>query len=61
MRHTVDSPAWKLVDHMWPDFGSEPRNLRLAISTDEVNPLAILIPNIATGQLYWLLIISNRG
>ncbi|KAL6348316.1 hypothetical protein AAG906_005615 [Vitis piasezkii] len=27
-------PSWKLVDHRWPDFASEPRNLRLAISAD---------------------------
>ncbi|CAL8162687.1 unnamed protein product [Prunus armeniaca] len=23
---------------MWPDFGSEPRNLRLALSSDGINP-----------------------
>ncbi|RVW35629.1 hypothetical protein CK203_106307 [Vitis vinifera] len=34
LRHPSDSSAWKLVDHMWPDFASEPRNLRLAFSTD---------------------------
>ncbi|XP_073037636.1 uncharacterized protein [Primulina eburnea] len=26
LRHPTDSPSWKLVDHMWPDFESEPRN-----------------------------------
>ena len=40
IRHPVDLPAWKLVDHMWPDFESEPRNLRLAISADGVNPFS---------------------
>ncbi|KAL6315183.1 hypothetical protein AAG906_037415 [Vitis piasezkii] len=34
MRHPSDSPSWKLVDHRWPDFALEPRNLRLAISAD---------------------------
>ncbi|RVW24072.1 hypothetical protein CK203_091352 [Vitis vinifera] len=34
LRHPSDSSAWKLVDHMWLDFASEPRNLRLALSTD---------------------------
>ncbi|XP_031739213.1 uncharacterized protein LOC116402909 [Cucumis sativus] len=34
----ADSPAWKLVDMKWPDFGSELRNLRLALSADGVNP-----------------------
>ncbi|KAL6312439.1 hypothetical protein AAG906_004807 [Vitis piasezkii] len=24
LRHPSDSSAWKLVDHMWPDFASEP-------------------------------------
>ena len=38
LRHPSDSSAWKLVDHMWPDFASEPRNLRLALSTDGINP-----------------------
>ncbi|RVW34726.1 hypothetical protein CK203_110699 [Vitis vinifera] len=34
MRHPSDSPSWKLVDYRWPDFASEPRNLRLVISAD---------------------------
>ncbi|RVW95087.1 hypothetical protein CK203_025580 [Vitis vinifera] len=34
MHHPSDSPSWKLVDHRWPDFASEPRNLRLAILAD---------------------------
>ena len=38
LRHPADSPSWKLVDHLWPDFGSEERNLRLALSTDGINP-----------------------
>ena len=38
MRHPSDSPSWKLVDHRWPDFALEPRNLRLAISADGINP-----------------------
>ena len=38
LRHPVDSPAWKLVDHMWPDFAADSRNLRLAISADGINP-----------------------
>lgn len=38
LRHPADSPSWKMVDHMWPDFASEPRNLRLARSSDGINP-----------------------
>ncbi|KAA0061187.1 uncharacterized protein E6C27_scaffold455G00110 [Cucumis melo var. makuwa] len=43
LRHPADSPAWKLVDFKWPDFGSEPRNLRLALSADGVNPHGTLL------------------
>ncbi|XP_074342124.1 uncharacterized protein LOC141679551 [Apium graveolens] len=38
MRHPADSPSWKNIDNRWPSFGSEPRNLRLALSVDGVNP-----------------------
>ena len=38
--HPADSPD--LVDSKWPDFGQEPRNLRLALSTDGVNPHSTL-------------------
>ncbi|KAL0556379.1 hypothetical protein IC582_004892 [Cucumis melo] len=37
LRHPADSPAWKLVDLKWPDFGSEPRNIRSALSADGIN------------------------
>lgn len=38
MRHPADSPSWKLVDHKWPEFGKEPRNLRLSLSANGFNP-----------------------
>ncbi|XP_057790299.1 uncharacterized protein LOC131007156 [Salvia miltiorrhiza] len=38
LRHPADAPAWRLVDNKWPDFGNEPRNLRLALATDGMNP-----------------------
>ena len=38
MRHPADSPMWKMIDTKWPDFGIEPRNLRLALSLDGFNP-----------------------
>ncbi|XP_042449045.1 uncharacterized protein LOC122033970 [Zingiber officinale] len=44
LRHPVDSPSWKLVDHMWPDFGSEARNIRLALAADGINPHSNLRP-----------------
>lgn len=38
LRHPADSPTWKLVVNKWFEFGSESKNLRLAISTDGINP-----------------------
>ena len=38
---------------MWPEFGSEPRNLRLAISTDGVNPFS----NFSTQYSCWPVIL----
>ena len=38
MRHPADSKTWKDVDQNWPDFASETRNLRLALSADGFNP-----------------------
>ncbi|BBN68282.1 hypothetical protein Prudu_362S000100, partial [Prunus dulcis] len=37
MSHPMDSPSWKLVDDKWPEFGKEPKNLRLALSYDGFN------------------------
>ncbi|RVW28039.1 hypothetical protein CK203_117608, partial [Vitis vinifera] len=38
LRHPVDFPTWQLVNQMWPEFASDCRNLRLAISADGINP-----------------------
>ncbi|XP_023747773.1 uncharacterized protein LOC111895950 [Lactuca sativa] len=35
--HLADSPAWAAIDDKYPDFDSEPRNLRLGISADRVD------------------------
>jgi len=37
-RHPADSPQWAKIDHDYPNFGKEARNLRLALSTDGMNP-----------------------
>ena len=37
MRHPADSPAWAAIDDKYPEFGNEPRNLRLGISADGVD------------------------
>ncbi|XP_073121628.1 uncharacterized protein [Henckelia pumila] len=42
MRHPVDSVAWDTINHKWPDFASDPRNLRLGLATDGFNPFGDL-------------------
>ena len=37
LRHLADSSTWKLIDLKWPDFGYEPRNIRLALPIDGIN------------------------
>ncbi|KAL6185455.1 hypothetical protein ACLB2K_041588 [Fragaria x ananassa] len=41
LRHPADSTSWKFVDEKWPAFGDEPRNLRLALSSDGFNPHSV--------------------
>ncbi|XP_074381134.1 uncharacterized protein LOC141722194 [Apium graveolens] len=38
MRHPADSPSWRNVDYKWLEFGNEPRNLRLTMAADDINP-----------------------
>jgi hypothetical protein len=38
MRHPVDSVTWNVVDERFKSFSSDPRNLRLGLATDGVNP-----------------------
>ncbi|KAH7850737.1 hypothetical protein Vadar_002263 [Vaccinium darrowii] len=38
MRHPADTPVWKTYDNMYPDFGREPRNVRLGLAADGFNP-----------------------
>ena len=40
-RHPADSPQWMKIDNDYPEFGKEARNLRLALSTDGMNPHGI--------------------
>ena len=41
MRHPADSPQWANIDMEFPEFGSEPRNLRVFLSVDGVNPFGM--------------------
>ncbi|KAL4035634.1 hypothetical protein IC575_004337 [Cucumis melo] len=38
MRHLADTSSWRLINHIWPTFGSESKNLCLGLSTDGINP-----------------------
>ena len=40
MRMVPDSPQWRFVDSTWPDFAADPRNIRLGLAADGVNPFA---------------------
>ncbi|XP_058769111.1 uncharacterized protein LOC131642981 [Vicia villosa] len=55
--HPADSLQWKKVDTLFPDFGNEPRNLRLGLSTDGMNPYGSLSSNHSSWPV--LLIIYN--
>lgn len=41
MRMAVDSPANKFVEQKWPEFGGDPRNVRLGLATDGISPFNI--------------------
>ncbi|XP_074297146.1 uncharacterized protein LOC141627831 [Silene latifolia] len=57
LRHVADSPQWRTIDRTFPDFGSEPRNLRLGLCTNGINPIGTL----STQHSCWplMLIIYN--
>ncbi|XP_074291905.1 uncharacterized protein LOC141618722 [Silene latifolia] len=42
LRHPADGLEWKHIDAKYPEFRKEPRNLRLALSTDGMNPFGNL-------------------
>ncbi|XP_074297100.1 uncharacterized protein LOC141627779 [Silene latifolia] len=57
LQHVADAPQWRTIDRTFPDFGGEPRNLRLGLCTDEINPFGTL----STQHSSWpvMLIIYN--
>ncbi|XP_074314262.1 uncharacterized protein LOC141649472 [Silene latifolia] len=42
IRHPANSTQWKTIDHLFPEFGSEARNLRIGLCTDGMNPFGSL-------------------
>lgn len=55
MRVPADSPAWKHIEDMWPEFKEEPRHLRLGLATDGVNPFG----NKSTSWSTWPVVVVN--
>lgn len=57
IHHEVDSLQWKKNDSLLLDFSHEPRNLRLRLDTDGINPFG----NMSTNHTSWyvLLMIYN--
>ncbi|XP_062103268.1 uncharacterized protein LOC133814303 [Humulus lupulus] len=53
LRHPADSPAWKEVDELWPQIREDPRNLRLGLSTDGINPFS----NMSSSYSCWPVIL----
>nr|KYP42000.1 hypothetical protein KK1_036616 [Cajanus cajan] len=54
LRHPADSPQWKIIDGLFPDFGSEARNLRLGLASDGMN----LFGNLSTNHSSWPVLLS---
>ena len=53
LRHPADSPAWKEVDELWPQIREDPRNLRLGLSADGINPFS----NMSSSYSCWPVIL----
>jgi hypothetical protein len=55
MVHSVcDSKAWKHIDDTWPNFATNPHNIRLGLALDGVNPYVDLSTNHSTWPLLFL-------
>jgi hypothetical protein len=39
IRHLADATQWQNIDSQNPEFEIDPRNIRIAMSTDGMNPL----------------------
>ncbi|WMV46391.1 hypothetical protein MTR67_039776 [Solanum verrucosum] len=55
MSHPSDGEAWKHFDNIYPDFASEPRNVRLGLCSDGFAPFS----NIALLYSYWPVFLTS--
>ena len=45
LQHPRDGKAWKAFDQKYPEFASDPRNVRLGLATDGFNPFGTMSVN----------------
>jgi hypothetical protein len=38
LRHPSDGSHWKALDSQYPEFGDDPKNVRLGVRTNGLNP-----------------------
>lgn len=55
VHHVVNFKAWAHIENSWPNFASDPRNVRLGFALDGMNPLR----NQSIAWSTWLMIILN--
>ena len=48
LRHPANGEAWKVFDAQFPNFSSNPRNVRLGLASDGFNPFRTMSTNYST-------------
>jgi len=61
LQHVVDSPQWKKIDSLFLEFRSDPRNLRIGLATDGMNPYGNLTNKHSLWPVLSLFIICRIG
>jgi hypothetical protein len=57
LRHAADGEAWKAFHSRYPNFASDPRNVRLGLASDGLNPFG----NMSSSHSTWpvMLVLYN--
>jgi Transposase family tnp2 len=55
MRYIHDSPAWKKINEDYPEFASDPRNIRFGLAVDGINPYKLMRAKYST----WPVLLIN--
>ncbi|KAD5802761.1 hypothetical protein E3N88_14121 [Mikania micrantha] len=55
LRHVADSSQWRNIDHKYPEFGDEIRNIRFGLSSDGINPFG----NMSSRHSTWPVLLCN--